>query len=756
MGVVGAETSAPNASAGGTRGDAGRVELILAQIEQLPTLSAVATRILQAAASPETGAADIVALVETDQALTAKIISLVRRADLGAGREVNTLTQAVVLLGVTVVRNAVLSVQIYETFASHEAAGDSALDRTEFWKHSLAVACAAQSIARRLGREVGADEAFVCGLLHDLGKVALDACLPKSYARIVRETEARQACICDVERQVLGLDHTLAGKRLGRHWKLPATIVECIWLHHLPPQNLPASVASARLIQIVHLADEVIRQQRIGYSGYHRREDVADLASQLGLGDEALPAVIAEVGPRMEEYSALFGLADLTTADLYAQAMADANQELGRLNTTLAVANRRLELRSRCFDALRRFHETLTPEDRLADVCRAAAECILEAMQAEGPAVGFALTATPTLCAYGTTFSGADRAGLLTLDRPPEPLPTLAPGRLHPLPEAVRPLVEHFGRRFGGGPIWMLPVSYGSKAAGGVFLVASNDAVEQWAGFTDELEALASAFGLALAIAATRTQAEQRSEELADVNRRLHTAQAELLQAKSLGMIANLAAGAAHELNNPLAVISGRAQMVADAVDDPDQQQALRTITEQAHRASAMVSELLAFAKPDPPQLQTLSLGPWLDRLRQHWLATSSLGPDQLSVRLDDPGLTVRADPDQLTQVFEALIANAIEATTPENARLQINSASAASDDTIVLSVLDNGVGMAPDVLEHALDPFFSHRPAGRGRGLGLSRAYSLLLSNGGRLWIDSTPGIGTAVHLELPSARPG
>ncbi|MCP4247050.1 MAG: HDOD domain-containing protein [bacterium] len=755
MSVVGAET-ASDAATRGAPGDAARVELILAQIEQLPTLPAVATRILQAAASPETGAADVVALVETDQALTAKIISLVRRADVGAGRDVKTLAQAVVLLGVTVVRNAVLSVQIYETFASREAAGDSALDRTEFWKHSLAVACAAQSIARYLGRAVGADEAFVCGLLHDLGKVALDACLPKSYARIVRETESRQICICDVERQVLGLDHTLAGKRLGQHWKLPATIVECIWLHHLPPQSLPASVESARLIQIVHLADEVIRQQHIGYSGYHRREDAAALASRIGLNDSALTEIAAEVGPRMEEYSALFGLADVTTADLYAQAMADANQELGRLNTTLAVANRRLQQRSRCFDALRHFHEALTPQDRLADVCRAAAECILKTMQSEGPAVGFALTAAPTICAFGSTFDDADRAGLLTLDRPLELLPTLAPGRLHPLPEAVRPLVGHFGRRLAGGPIWMLPVAYGSQPAGGVFLVAPDDAVDQWAGFADELEALTSAFGLALAIASTRSQAEQRSEELVEVNRRLHTAQAELLRAKSLGIIANMAAGAAHELNNPLAVISGRAEMMADAIGDEEHEQALRTIAEQAHRASAIVTELLSFAKPEPSQLQTLSLEPWLDRLRQHWLASSSLGPEQLAVRLDDPGLTVRVDPDQLAQVFEALIANALEAATPENARLQINSASAASDDTIVLSVLDNGVGMAPDVLEHALDPFFSHRPAGRGRGLGLSRAYSLLLSNGGRLWIDSTPGIGTAVHLELPSARPG
>jgi signal transduction histidine kinase len=72
------------------------------------------------------------------------------------------------------------------------------------------------------------------------------------------------------------------------------------------------------------------------------------------------------------------------------------------------------------------------------------------------------------------------------------------------------------------------------------------------------------------------------------------------------------------------------------------------------------------------------------------------------------------------------------------------------------VSVEDNGCGMSPDVLDHCLDPFFSHRPAGRGRGLGLSRAHSLAVANGGRLWLESTPGAGTTAFVELPAARTG
>ena len=762
--------------------DLDRVEFILSQLEQLPTLPAVAVRILQATTSSETSAADIVALLETDQALTAKILSLVRRSSLGVGREVTTVSQAVVLLGFAAVRNAILSIQIYETFAATEPGSDSAFDRPGFWKHSLAVACAAQSIARRLGcngrarsrgksqpgskptadtksdsyGSVQPDEAFVCGLLHDLGKIALDACLPKSYARIVRETEARRACICDVEQSVLGLDHTVAGKRLAGHWKLPESIVEAIWLHHHPPQSLPQSISSGPMVAVVHLADHLVRRQRIGYSGYNRVSDVSALAAELGLDNRVLDEVVAELGPGIEEHCRLFGLGDLTSANLYAQALADANQELSRLNDTLAQSNRRLEMPARCFDALRAFHESLTPEDRVPEVCRAAAACVRQVLELEPPVICFAVSESPTVYRLGTTLPRPEATAVVMLDESGGALPSLAPGRLHPLPAPARAICERYAGHFGDQPPWMLPVFHASRAVGGVLLACSEEHAARFASFAKELESLCGAFGLALAGAAVRTEAETLSEELADANRRLHAAGESLLQSKSLSMIAAMAAGAAHELNNPLAVISGRAQMLAAEAEDQRRERALRQIHEQAQRASNIVTELIEFAKPDPPQTQTISLSPWLDQLRDRWLSTSSLRPEQFLVTLSDPGLTVRADPDQLARVFDALVGNAVEALRPENALLQINSPSRASDETVVVSVADNGVGMAPEVLEHALDPFFSHRPAGRGRGLGLSRAYSLALSNGGRLWLESTPGVGTTAYLELPSARPG
>ncbi len=732
-----------------------RAELILAQLEQLPTLPMVAVRVLQAANSPDSGAGDLATLIETDQALTTKVLSLVRRAHLGAGRNVTTVAQSVVVLGFAAVRNAVLSVQIYEMFSAAEAVDGSALDRREFWKHSLASACAAELIARRVGDGVRPDEAFVCGLLHDLGKAALDACLPKSYARIVRETQARRACICDVERAVLGLDHTVAGKRLAKRWKLPEPVVECVWLHHQPPETLPASVGSAKLVEIVHLADHLVRRQRIGYSGYNTVADTEALGRRLGLAPGALTEIVVEMGPLVEQHCELFGLGNLTSSEIYARALVDANEELGKLNVTLTEANRRLQMRSACFDALRRFHESLTPDGALIDACRAAAVCAQQALGLAGEAVSFGRNEAGT--AYHAVRSGGEpqsAGAVVVLDAETPELPGPSAGRLLPMPEPAAPVGRRFAQQLSGGPVWMLPAVHAGRAVGGVLFAAEPESVERLRTYPDELDALSGAFGLAMVTAAMRAGSEALVEELADVNRRLHAAQAELLRTKSLGMIAAMAAGAAHELNNPLAVISGRAQLLVGATADEKQLRSLATISEHARRASDIVTELLAFAKPDPPKIETISLEPWLDQFRTGWLAHSSLRPEQLAMSIADPGITVRVDPDQLARVLEALLANAAEATTSENARLIINSDSRTSDDTVVMSVEDNGCGMSPQVLEHALDPFFSHRPAGRGRGLGLSLAHSLAAANGGRLWLESTPEVGTTAYVELPAAR--
>jgi len=754
--------AAPVSQLGDRRSARERMELSLSHLDQLPTLPAVASRLLAATTSDKTSAQDVVQLIESDAALTASVLRLARRADLGIQADALTVPRVVPLLGFVALRNFVLCIQLYEAFAKPDENGRAAEIRSGLWQHTLAVACTAQMIGERVEDSDLGGLAFVCGLLHDIGKIALDACMPKGYARVVARVKRDRACICDVERETFGFDHTIAGKRLAAHWNLPEAVVECAWLHHQHPDALPTSVRSPQLVQIVNLADNLIRQQGIGFSGYQHIADAEELTTRLGLSPATITDALNQLPDVMRPFSELIQLDDLISRKEYTRSLIEANKQLGQLNVTLSDAQRRLEARAACFATLERFIEALSDQDRISDVCATAASTIQSTLNTDA-AMCF-LAETSSRCAHvawALSTKGDDAATVVDLGDTCAALhASLSSARL-PSCTFVKapPALQELWQRCTGTrpdkphkPLWMLPVVSGPDALAAVLVAADENVVARTRSAPQETEALSSALAQALTSAKARVATERVTEELLDANRRLHAAQQKLVSTRSMAMIAEMAAGAAHELNNPLAVVSGRAQMGLTTCKDEDSVRGFRIILEQTQRAAEIVSDLMSFAKPEQPQPLERPIVDALEPCCQHWRKQAELPDDALSVTVADPAATVYADPTQLRRALDAIIANAIEASRDSGPRVMINSPSRASDETVRIVVEDNGVGMTREVLEHATDPFFSSRNAGRGRGLGLSLAYRLVEINGGQLTIQSTPSVGTTVTVELPA----
>ena len=739
-----------------------RVELILARLDELPTLPAVAARLLAVTSSDESSVGDVVEIIEFDTALTAAILKLVRRADLGVRGQAMTVRRAVTLLGFNAVRNAVLSVQLFDAFSTPDENRRANATREGIWLHSLAVACAAEAIGELIDGAGLGGEAFVCGLLHDIGKIALDACLPKSYARVTERVERQYTCICDVEREIFGLDHTAAGRRLVERWQLPQAIGECTWLHHQSPDALPSSVVFSRLVRIVHLADNLVRREGIGFSGYGYVDDVDELAGELGESAEGLAGVLQRLPERMEPFQELVGLDEGQGRREYTASLVTANRQLAQINGKLLAANRRLEVRSACLAALENFTKKLSERDQISDVCMAAAESI-RALLGAGQALAFFGEASSRCCYVGFSNAGDRREvnSIIDLGETPDTTEVELIRSVPPAqgfvgaPEGFRIFWQRCTGMHPGDPLWILPLTGGQVVAGGVLAAAPEHSLARFLSAPEECKALSAAMWPALMSARTRNESQRTSEELLDLNRRLTAARKELVRTRSISMIAAMAAGAAHELNNPLAVISGRAQMELERCSDEESARTLKTIIERTRQAAQIVTDLMDFAKPEPPRPVTCPLNGLLEPLCQHWRAGSSLRGDQLSLSLSDRETAVYADAQQLRQALDAVVSNAVQATKRETARLNINSPSRASDETVRIVVEDNGVGMTRDVLEHAIDPFFSGRPAGRGRGLGLSLTHRLLEINNGRLRLESTPRVGTKVTIELPARPP-
>jgi len=330
----------------------GTVEAILTKLGELPTLPSVATRLLSAGSTDKAEIDEIAKIIETDPALTARILGLCRRSDRGLGDRVTTVKRAVVMLGLESVRAAALSVCVYDTLgkdveeerrqideASAAKAGNGegvAFDRNGFWKYSIAVACAAELIAGENARlRIVPEEAFLAGLMHGVGKLALAHVLPRAYGQVLRLAQMRAIDAPAVERELLGIDHHTAGRRLAEHWGLPEHVQRVIWLH-AQPDLWPAAGEGPGMVKLVALARALCRHLHLGSSGDYGVPDVVTpLADSMSIRRGALDAVVGPLHAAVSDRLRVLGLDETTPPALLLESLTNANRQLALVNAAM-------------------------------------------------------------------------------------------------------------------------------------------------------------------------------------------------------------------------------------------------------------------------------------------------------------------------------------------------------------------------------------------------------------------------------------
>jgi signal transduction histidine kinase len=224
-----------------------------------------------------------------------------------------------------------------------------------------------------------------------------------------------------------------------------------------------------------------------------------------------------------------------------------------------------------------------------------------------------------------------------------------------------------------------------------------------------------------------------------------------LLEQEKLAALAEFAAGAGHEMNNPLAVISGRAQLLLRTERDPERRRELAIIHAQALRVHEMIADLMLFARPPQPQLAEVDVA----ALCRQVLAEAAPAAHERQIALLDETegpLHAWADATQLIVAVRALLDNALEAVGREgHVRLSCRSWEAEGVEIIVA---DDGPGTTPEVRRHLFDPFYSGRSAGRGLGMGLSKSWRIVTNHGGRIEVESGADQGAQFRIVLPSQR--
>lgn len=264
---------------------------IISEMDALPPLPHVYTELQRVLGEAETSSAEAVAeVIMQEPAIAAKILQIANSSFFGQSRKVETINRAIVLLGLEMVGNLVLSTSVFQTFATEEIEGFS---HDGFWRHSIGCSLAARLIEqRRTPDRERLEKIALASILHDMGKFVFVQAMRDRYTEVVEKARETGSLIPEIEREILGTDHAAVGGYLADWWNLPTLVADAIRWHHEPD----GGGDDPQFISAIHLADVLAHQLQIGASGNGRIPDIHPFASEaLGIAPDELDAVGAQV-----------------------------------------------------------------------------------------------------------------------------------------------------------------------------------------------------------------------------------------------------------------------------------------------------------------------------------------------------------------------------------------------------------------------------------------------------------------------------
>jgi putative nucleotidyltransferase with HDIG domain len=275
------------------------------RIETLPPVNPTLERILAVTNSPTASAADIAAVLSTDPTITAKILRIANSPFYGAARKVAQVSRAVVLLGSVAIRNLVTAVCARDAFSS---SASNQVEHVVLWRHAIAAASACDLIARRTTYQPP-EEAFLGGLLHDIGQLAMISFQPAAFRAAYRD-QCYGMRVLSQERAYLGLDHVELGYRILSQWGLPEVLCQVARDHH--KEEIIATEGHARLLAVVMLGDTLAQIVGVGMdvsAGTPQRAAAAAAFIKCSEFDQL--QVLDGLGSRVEQVLEMFAISDM-------------------------------------------------------------------------------------------------------------------------------------------------------------------------------------------------------------------------------------------------------------------------------------------------------------------------------------------------------------------------------------------------------------------------------------------------------------
>lgn len=578
------------------------------------------------------------------------------------------------------------------------ASGQCAEAIQRLWRHSLAAALACRSLARERG-DPDPDQLVRAGLLHGLARWAVAAVDPEWIAGWMDESNLRARRRREIAD--LGADLGEIGRRLAERWGCEPLVVDAAWLHGEADGALNEAAREPERLALIQEAVRWADATPWSLSSAAARESVSS--------EPRLRILIAEV---QSKCGSMFASVDST---LHEERM---TRENARLRLRIIDMDRNRATQARLIDALSEAPPDETPESWSARTGRIwCGEPEVNAARVIWLEPGSESSGRGSVVESATTF-GASPTG-------EEGVPAKAPSWTIPL--------ESRGARLGEIQLWLDPEQEDPRPR-----LETTGATRAWRSWAARV--------------ADRSLFERRLQAVVGGSRGRVEDERDRLESAKLEALAEFAAGAGHELNNPLAVIAGRAQLLLGQTDDPETSRSLKILLAQTQRAHQILRDLMFVARPAEPRPGLHHPAEVLASCLDEFRVESEARGVRLVGEFEGREATSWIDPEALRHIAEALIRNALQASSSGQtiqARLSLRGRE------LRLKVVDGGKGITSVEGERLFDPFFSGRQAGRGLGLGLPRAARLIAMAGGSIDWSSAVGGGSIFQVRLPSNPP-
>lgn len=684
-------------------------------VVRLPSMPQILLKLIELCQADEAGMAELAKLIANDAGMTSKVLSIANSAAYHRGDRKMGLVQALSVLGADMIKTLVISESVFQTFNGFLHSSSS--DLRSFWKHSLTTAVMAREIAKKMAYP-RADEAYLAGLLHDVGRLALLAAAPNEYGVYFLAQENEN--LCAVEQRTLQISHSDAGAWLIERWNLDSFLADSILYHHEPPARL---VTAHPLIRIVHLANRLS-------SHAPALPLPVDTGSLCGIETEDLLFISDGAAAQVKKAAEYLGIDLSGVDDVVAPAARSLAPVVDPVQERLTEEVRNMGLSAELGQSFARQKS----DAQLLDVVRQNArilfdleDTIILLMNGNGQAlVGVSVgEQRQRLAEFSIALSGGGGIAESALKRRLAFLER--DGGLISLPE------EQLLRIFNAKCLVCVPIATGSKCLG--MLVGG---IAAWrVADLKRREKFLQSFG---AQAATALEAATRDR--GEIDQRIASLKEDYRESSRRVV---------HEVNNPLAIIKnylgvldGKLTRQEPVTDE------LSILNEEIDRVGNIMNE---FAGADPRvQEGNTDINRVVNDLvrlfRESKFLPSSV---QISARMPDQLSEIDASADVLRQILMNLIKNAVEAL-PKGGHIEINNNGRVHRDGrafFELCIKDTGPGIPAEVLANLFSPVRSSK-VGENRGIGLSIVHSLVKRLNGLISCRSTKA-GTAFEILLP-----